>query len=629
MKDKIFFAKNKASKCPNNRRGRLIIRNLPFTTDEEQLKEHFSKFGEINDIKLLRKPDGKLIGCGFVQFIVKQNAAKAIAHTSGKDFGGRSIVVDWAIPKNKYETIHTTKEKEENISVKEEHIEDQEEIKEDLSNDQDNIEEPSKFDEDYLTLDTIKDEDDNLVDFETTDIENDVKRKRENTDDNESVISTSNKKRFKSHDVKEGLTVFFKNVSFSVNNDELKQFVKKRFGPIYYALVCVDRLTEHSKGTAFVKFRDSSSVEACMSSSPEDLTLNGSTMEPQIAIDKEVLDKNKDDKVTHKDNRNLYLIKEGVIIVGTAAANGVSVHDMKKRLELEQWKSQVLKNLNMFVARNRLIIHNLPANMDNKTLKDLFIKYTHPKAVLKVVVMRNLKQVDPNGVAISKEYAFVTFKQHEDALKALRAINNNPKIFNSNKRPIVAFSIENRLVLQARQRRIDKSKTSNPLFNKQQPSTSSTIENKNKTFNADNNNKNIKFNAENNNKNKKFNAENSNRNKKFNAENNNKNNRSTALSRKKTAELPEYTGITAKEGHMAIRSKYKLKIQSEAHQKNVKTKKKITMKKKRDLAIRNEKKREPKVKSKKKNTKNDASFSKLVNKYKNKISAPVRMVQRM
>lgn len=58
-------------------------------TNEEQLKEHFSKFGEINDIKLLRKPDGKLIGCGFVQFIVKQNAAKAIAHTSGKDFFGK------------------------------------------------------------------------------------------------------------------------------------------------------------------------------------------------------------------------------------------------------------------------------------------------------------------------------------------------------------------------------------------------------------------------------------------------------------------------------------------------------------------------------------------------------------
>ncbi|CAH1721420.1 RNA-binding protein 28 [Aphis gossypii] len=595
MKDKIFFAKNKAPKNANNRRGRLIIRNLPFTTDEEQLKEHFSKFGEINDVKLLRKPDGKLIGCGFVQFIVKQNAAKAIAHTSGKDFGGRSIVVDWAIPKNKYETIHTNKEKEENISVKEENVEavieeDKTEIKEDSSDDQNNLEKPKTV-EDYLTLETIKDECENFVDFETKDNENDIKRKRENNDDDESVISATNKKRFKSHDVKEGLTVFFKNVSFSVNNDELKRFVKERFGPVYYALVCVDRLTEHSKGTAFVKFRDSSSVEACMSSSPEDLTLNGSTMEPQMAIDKEVLDKNKDDKVIHKDNRNLYLIKEGVIIAGTAAANGVSVHDMNKRLELEQWKSQVLKNLNMFVARNRLIIHNLPANMDNKTLKELFTKHTRPNAVLKVVVMRNLKKVDPNGVPISKEYAFVTFKQHEDALKALRSINNNPNIFNSNKRPIVAFSIENRLVLQARQRRIEKSKTSNPLFNKQQPSTSST-ENKNK---------------------------------KFNTENNNKNNRSTALSRKKTAELPEYTGITAKEGHTAIRSKFKLKIQSEAHQKNVKTKKKLTMKKKRDLAIRNEKKREPKVKSKKKIAKNDVSFSNLVNKYKNKISAPETM----
>lgn len=46
-----------------------------------------------------------------------------------------------------------------------------------------------------------------------------------------------------------------KNVSFSVTNDELKRFMKERFGPIYYALICVDRLTEHSKGTAFVKFR--------------------------------------------------------------------------------------------------------------------------------------------------------------------------------------------------------------------------------------------------------------------------------------------------------------------------------------------------------------------------------------
>lgn len=54
-----------------------------------------------------------------------------------------------------------------------------------------------------------------------------------------------------------------------------------------------------------------SSVEKCMSSTLDDLTLCGSTMEPQMAIDKEVLDRSKDEKITHKDNRNLYLIKEG------------------------------------------------------------------------------------------------------------------------------------------------------------------------------------------------------------------------------------------------------------------------------------------------------------------------------
>lgn len=53
--------------------------------------------------------------------------------------------------------------------------------------------------------------------------------------------------------------------------------------------------------------------------------------------------------------------------------------------------------------------------------------------------MRNLKKVDLQGQAISKEYAFITFKQHEDALKALRAINNNPNIFNANKVNFMLF----------------------------------------------------------------------------------------------------------------------------------------------------------------------------------------------
>ena len=43
--------------------------------------------------------------------------------------------------------------------------------------------------------------------------------------------------------------------------------------------------------------------------------------------------------------------------------------------------------------------------------------------------MRDLKNVDGQGVGMSKEHGFVSFADHEDALKALRSINNNPNIF--------------------------------------------------------------------------------------------------------------------------------------------------------------------------------------------------------
>lgn len=57
-----------------------------------------------------------------------------------------------------------------------------------------------------------------------------------------------------SNDVNEGKTVFLKNVPFSVKNEELKKYMEQ-FGPVYYALVCIDPLTEYSRGTAFVKFK--------------------------------------------------------------------------------------------------------------------------------------------------------------------------------------------------------------------------------------------------------------------------------------------------------------------------------------------------------------------------------------
>jgi len=55
-------------------------------------------------------------------------------------------------------------------------------------------------------------------------------------------------------DLDQGKTVFLKCVPFSATEDDLRECLGK-FGPIAYALICVDRVTEHSKGTGFVKFR--------------------------------------------------------------------------------------------------------------------------------------------------------------------------------------------------------------------------------------------------------------------------------------------------------------------------------------------------------------------------------------
>ena len=45
--------------------------------------------------------------------------------------------------------------------------------------------------------------------------------------------------------------------------------------------------------------------------------------------------------------------------------------------------------------------------------------------------MRDMRNVDAQGMGKSKEFGFVSFATHDNALQALRNINNNPNIFTS------------------------------------------------------------------------------------------------------------------------------------------------------------------------------------------------------
>lgn len=98
-------------------------------------------------------------------------------------------------------------------------------------------------------------------------------------------------------------------------------------------------------------------------------------LDPQAALSRnEILQKKDSTKKQPVDSRNLYLAKEGVILAGTPAAEGISSSDLAKRLRLEQSKTQSLKNLNRFVALERLTVHNIPPSYDSEKLRKVITK---------------------------------------------------------------------------------------------------------------------------------------------------------------------------------------------------------------------------------------------------------------
>lgn len=98
-------------------------------------------------------------------------------------------------------------------------------------------------------------------------------------------------------------------------------------------------------------------------------------LDPQPALSRnEVLQQKDVSKKEPRDSRNLYLAKEGTILAGTPAAEGVSQSDLAKRLRLEQSKSQSLKNLNRFVSMERLTVHNIPPSYDSVKLREVVTK---------------------------------------------------------------------------------------------------------------------------------------------------------------------------------------------------------------------------------------------------------------
>jgi RNA recognition motif-containing protein len=79
----------------------IYVGNLSYEATEENLKEAFEVFGEVNTVKVIKdNSTGRSKGFGFVEMPAKAEAESAIEGLNGKDLKGRSLNVSEARPRS-------------------------------------------------------------------------------------------------------------------------------------------------------------------------------------------------------------------------------------------------------------------------------------------------------------------------------------------------------------------------------------------------------------------------------------------------------------------------------------------------------------------------------------------------
>ncbi|MCC7500082.1 MAG: RNA-binding protein [Bryobacterales bacterium] len=78
--------------------ARLFVGNIPFQSNEEQLREWFTQSGvAVESVDLIRdRFSGELRGFGFVELEPAQEVERVIQACNGQRFMGRPLVIDQA-----------------------------------------------------------------------------------------------------------------------------------------------------------------------------------------------------------------------------------------------------------------------------------------------------------------------------------------------------------------------------------------------------------------------------------------------------------------------------------------------------------------------------------------------------
>ena len=81
----------------NQQTQKLYVGNLNFDANEDQVRELFGTYGQVEDVKIVMdRFSGRSRGFAFVRMDSADSAGKAKEALNGQPFQGKALVIDWA-----------------------------------------------------------------------------------------------------------------------------------------------------------------------------------------------------------------------------------------------------------------------------------------------------------------------------------------------------------------------------------------------------------------------------------------------------------------------------------------------------------------------------------------------------
>ncbi|KAI0090642.1 hypothetical protein BDY19DRAFT_904925 [Irpex rosettiformis] len=422
---------------------------------------------------------------GEVEVVENEDKDVSDAEEVEEDHNERVIAVDWALSKDKWE--------EEKAKLENEH----EEVEEDEEGSEDDESSDSDESDSHIGVHDGSQDSDSVDDSDETEVD------EEETKPGKPQLPQTDT----------GTTLFVRNVPFEATEDELRMMFRA-FGPLRYARITLDHETGRSRGTGFACFWNKEDADKAIEQSEilrretvgnevaqpkknpfklpslltpdpsasvaKNLVLHGRTLDVIRAVTRDEAGKLKEagERQREKaDKRNLYLLREGIILPNTPAAENLPPAEVEKRTTSFNARRALLRsNPSLYVSRTRLSIRQLPLFVTERMLKRLAThairtfeaevkagtrtalsedELTEPlpddddpevdvrqstqrksrrkqgrnTGVKQTKIVRQQDRIDPvTGKGRSKGYGFLELEKHPDALRVLRWANNNLEV---------------------------------------------------------------------------------------------------------------------------------------------------------------------------------------------------------